>query len=670
MALFWLLRERVKKYLRSQVKRYEKPLMILTVASAVTAILLNFGLGFIEAALYDYRMTTASSRIATADARIELITLDDLTEKTADKTSPLPLSYHTRLLEMLERYHPRGIGYLIDMSQVQQLEPGEFQNQWGARFVAAAKRLEANGTAVEIGTRFDVTGEVAPPYPLSLVPHAIAVIHKDGNVFSSDKVTRRALVSLNGESTFHLDFAKRLGLAPPNSTPRGTFEVAGLDVSYFFFRYHGNPAEEHYSHHSFGEVMRGEVPLKELRNKIILIGTLSRESSSDFAFTPYSVTPFTSPKLVIHANILDSVIHNDGIVRLSPWINSVVTFSVTALVLWCVLSLTPLYSVFATLTLFFALLLVGHALFDLKALWLKESKPLIGIFVAYYLAVPYRLITEYRTRWEYQRKNRVLTQVEELKTNFLNLVTHDLKTPVARIQGLAEVLLRKAGERLIDRDRETIHHIISATDELNHFISSILELSKVESQSLQLAIESRDINQLIEKSATSLKAAARAKQIKMNMQLDPLFPIRIDANLISKVINNLIDNAIKYSRSGSEVRISSRENGAWIEIAVEDQGIGLDSSEQENLFTRFYRAKNPRTAETSGTGLGLYLTRYFVEAHGGQVDVTSERGVGSRFVILLPVEGPAKETVVPGIKPGLRRRIGTAVRELTQVVKE
>jgi signal transduction histidine kinase len=681
-------RSRFATHFRSWVRRYEKPIMVLLAAAGLTAILMNLEFNILEATLYDLR--ASASTTSPPDSRIALIAIDEVTTKSLDKVSPLPLDYHAKLLESLEHYQPRGIGYLVDMSQVHQLDPDLFQESgqkndpanWSERFVESAERLRARGTAVEIGTRFDVTGEVAPPYPLSRLPHAIAVIHKDGNVFSEDKVTRRALISLNGSSAFHVDFARSLGLLAPDALPRGTFTVPEIDSRYFFFRYYGDTTMKalrqsgtSYTYYSFGAVMRGEVPIEALRGKIVLVGTIKRESSSDFAYTPYSRAPFVNPKLVIHANILDSVINNGGVERVAPWVNGAVTFLTTAAILWCVLTLTPLYGVFGTIVLSVGLLLCGLGLFSWKGLWLRESPPLVGIFVGYYLAVPYRLFREYRKRWEYQRKNQILTQVEELKTNFLNLVTHDLKTPVARIQGLAEVLLRKAHERLVDRDRETLRNIISSTDELNHFISSILELSKVESQRLYLNIQSKDINQLIEKCVEGFKASARAKQIRLEVALEPLFPIRVDPSLISKVINNLIDNSIKYSRPGSEVQITSIENGPWVEISVRDQGIGLSPEEKENLFTRFYRAKNDRTAETPGTGLGLYLTRYFVEAHGGRVEVESERTVGSRFVIRLPVEGategaiaePATYFSAPATaRPGLRLRIRTAVRELVQ----
>jgi signal transduction histidine kinase len=180
--------------------------------------------------------------------------------------------------------------------------------------------------------------------------------------------------------------------------------------------------------------------------------------------------------------------------------------------------------------------------------------------------------------------------------------------------------------------------MITATDELNRFITSILELNKVESKRLQLNFESKDINVLLERAIDSFRAQALANKIKLSANLEPLFPIRVDASLISKIINNLIDNAIKYSPPNSEIRISSRETGDWIEIAITDQGIGMSREERELLFTRFFRIKNEATTKVAGTGLGLYLTKYFVEAHKGTVEVESEKGLGSTFKIRLPLK--------------------------------
>ncbi len=630
------------KKTKNWIKKFEQPLILLIGSTSLTFSLFNLDFNFLEANLYDLRVSRGYQN--SPDPNIVLITLDDATTKELNEFSPLTLDFHVQLLEVLEGNNPKAIGYLIDMNHVNQVNPEVFKAGWAARFHQTAKRIESKGTIFLLGTPFDVTGETLPPFPLNTLEHAVAVLHKDGNVFSEDKITRRALLTLDDKPAFHLLLAKQLGLIHQDELPSGNFYVSQVDGNYFFFRYHGstviNPkkkSEFSYPRHSFIDVLNHRIPPGSLNQKIILVGTLSSDDSSDFAFTPYSKNSFTNPKLTIHANILDSVIHQNGIKRAPQLVNWIVTFVVTTSVLWWIMTSTPVYGVFATFFLSLAFILINQALFQIKNIWIRESQPLVGIFVAYYLTIPYRLIKEYKKRWEYQKKNNLLTQVEELKTNFLSLVTHDLKTPVARIQGLAEVLLRNTTERLLPKDKKTIHHIFMATEELNHFISSILELSQVESNALQIQLESKDLNQLIERTITGFQAQARARKIEIQYELEPLFPVKIDSSLISKVLNNLIDNAIKYSKIGSKIFIKSQEKNNKVEILIKDQGIGMTQEECKNLFTRFYRAKNDTTTTITGTGLGLYLTKYFIEAHHGTVEVESKKDQGSIFKIYLPI---------------------------------
>jgi signal transduction histidine kinase len=633
------------------LQKLEKPAIILAAAAVLTAILVNIEFNLLEANLYDFRMAHGPQPAPSSD--IVTIAIDDATVESMNDFSPLPLMQHVKLLEAIEKMHPKAVGYLVDMNRVNQANPEMIKGEWGTRFVSAANRLLSTGVPFLVGTTFDVTGEMLPPYPLNSLPHAVAIVHKDGNVFSEDKTTRRALTTLNDKPVFHLDLAQKLGFASPNHLPRGSFFVPEAGGNYFFFRYHGKPVlpvtKERaklrlpYKIISFADVLDGKADPSALQGKIVLVGTLCRDDSSDFAFTPYSRSSFANPKLLLHANILNSIMEDDGIRRAPQWLNWIITFAVAVFVLWWVLNSTPLYGVFATLALTTVFIASITIIFATHGFWIKASQPLLAIFAGYYLAVPYRLIREYKKRWDYQRKNEVLVQVEELKTNFLSLVTHDLKTPVARIQGLAEVLLAKAGERLNERDKITVSNIISATDELNRFISSLLELNRIESNRVHLNIESRDVNQIIEKSVEGFKAQARANGLRVVTELEPLFPIKIDVSLLSKVLNNLIDNAIKYSPAASQVSVVSREIGDHVEISVQDQGIGMTEEEQQKLFSKFFRAKNDTTTKIAGTGLGLYLTKFFVEAMNGQVEVKSQKGSGSTFIIRLPIAAaPAK----------------------------
>jgi signal transduction histidine kinase len=641
--------------LREWYQKSEKAIVISVASLFLSLFLLNLEFNFLESSLYDLRMRLGVQPEPSKD--IVLIALDDYSAGRLDEFAPLPLDQHVRLLETLETFRPRGIGYFVDLNKSSQFLPEALQAEWNSRLISTVSRLESKGSPFLLGTSFDVNGEVVPTYPLSLLPHSIAVIHKDGNIFGEDKITRRALLSLYGRPTFHLEFSERLGFIDSSTPVRGQFAESGLDADYFFFRYHGPTAysanaeqRTGYPIYSFIDIIDGKVGPLELGNKIILVGTILREDSNDFTFTPYSKRQSTNPKLVVHANILDAIMHQRGIVEAPFWFHFLVTFSLILFVIWSVFNYTPLYGVFNTISLSVGFLIVGQILFTFRGLWVREAQPIVGIFLSYYLTVPYRLIQEYKQRWDYQRKNDILIQVEELKTNFIRLVTHDLKTPVARIQGLAEMVLRKTQKKIDDEQSENLKHIVQSTEDLNHFISSILELTKIETNNVSLQLESKDINQLIEKSVERLEVQARDLGIEIQLELEPLFPIRLDVNLISKVLNNLIDNALKYSPSQSKITIRSEDREEFVRISVSDSGIGLTPEERQSLFTRFYRAKNDQTAKVSGTGLGLYLTKFFVEAHQGSVEVESVKGEGSTFSITLPTNIKSGLTVSESIK--------------------
>jgi len=218
---------------------------------------------------------------------------------------------------------------------------------------------------------------------------------------------------------------------------------------------------------------------------------------------------------------------------------------------------------------------------------------------------------------------------------------HDLKTPLARIQGMADIALANT-ENLEPEQKNAVQTIRKSAEELTEFISSILDLSRVESQKIKLNLQSRDINRILEDTIKKYEYLAQQKNIEIIPELETLFSVKIDGDLIKQVFSNLVENAIKYSPTDSKILVTSEEVNGHIIIQVADQGIGITENEIKHIFTKFYRTKHVKNSPIKGSGLGLYLAKYFVELHKGQISVESLPQQGSTFTVNLPMDQNGK----------------------------
>ncbi len=239
-------------------------------------------------------------------------------------------------------------------------------------------------------------------------------------------------------------------------------------------------------------------------------------------------------------------------------------------------------------------------------------------------------------RWQAEKKAQYLRELDELKSNFLSLMSHDLKTPIAKVQALAERLAREA-QGLTGEQREILGSIQRSNDELGQYILSILHFQRIESQELKLNKKNHDVNLMIEDVLHRLQALAQDRGIEVSTELEPMFPVEFDEQLIRQVLNNLVDNAIKYNRPGTRVVVRSVDQGDHVDVLVEDNGVGIERDQMKRLFKKFSRAEKGTSERVKGTGLGLYLAKYFIELHGGEISVESEPGKGTRFCFRLPV---------------------------------
>jgi PAS domain S-box-containing protein len=251
---------------------------------------------------------------------------------------------------------------------------------------------------------------------------------------------------------------------------------------------------------------------------------------------------------------------------------------------------------------------------DITALYLGEERGEIAIFM--------RDITE--------RK-----KVEQLKDEFIGMVSHELKTPLTVIMG---ALSTAADERVsAEQARELLGDAVSHAKILGDIIENLLELSRQQSDRLVINPVPTEVEEIVGNVITSL-AARSDKHILINEISTALPNIKADPLRVERILHNLVDNAIKYSPDGGEVKIFARQERDFIVIGVSDQGLGIAKDDQERLFQSFERLGVAVKKSIQGTGLGLRVCRILVEAHGGKIWVESERGKGSTFYFSLPVD--------------------------------
>lgn len=232
-----------------------------------------------------------------------------------------------------------------------------------------------------------------------------------------------------------------------------------------------------------------------------------------------------------------------------------------------------------------------------------------------------------------------LRRLERVRRDFVANVSHELKTPLTSIRGFVETLLSGA---IHDEDNNVrfLERIESNVQRLTHLVADLLSLARIESAGHGMTLEGVDLQQLVSAAVKQHEARATAKGIACRV-MAPANPIRVlgDRESLVQVVDNLLDNAIKYTTEG-EVVLTLGEDGAMGILEVEDTGIGIPSTDLERIFERFYRVDKARSRELGGTGLGLSIVKHLAAAMGGTVAVESEVGKGTRFELRLPLLEP------------------------------
>ncbi|MFQ6128079.1 MAG: ATP-binding protein [Thermoplasmata archaeon] len=231
-------------------------------------------------------------------------------------------------------------------------------------------------------------------------------------------------------------------------------------------------------------------------------------------------------------------------------------------------------------------------------------------------------------------------KIEQLRQSFFSNVSHELRTPLTTISGHIKFLLSGKKGKLDPSHRQFLEAASEETDKLDRIIDTILELASLDSKSFRLHLADVDMTRVTRKVANSKTPQAKQKDLTLEVSLpDGLSHIVGDERRLEMLMNNIVDNAIKFTPEGGEVRIEGRDEGSNVVIEISDTGIGIAKEEQSKIFDRFYQADSSPTRKYAGAGLGLSICKEIADLHGGRIEVESDVGKGSTFRILLPKEG-------------------------------
>jgi two-component system phosphate regulon sensor histidine kinase PhoR len=228
---------------------------------------------------------------------------------------------------------------------------------------------------------------------------------------------------------------------------------------------------------------------------------------------------------------------------------------------------------------------------------------------------------------------------EQMRNQFVNSATHELRTPLANIKAYAETLA--LSDMLdVERQKEFCNTINAEATRLARFIDDLLNISSMELGSLSLARQEADVERLLQEVVEKVRAQAEQKQIRLHTSFPAKLPkLRVDKDKLAATLVNLLGNATKYTPPGGAVAFRALVKDGSLQIEVEDTGIGIAADELPKIYDKFFRSADPRVREETGTGLGLSLAQEVVRLHGGKLHVQSELNKGTRFTVTLPAGG-------------------------------
>ncbi|MBI3362761.1 MAG: GAF domain-containing sensor histidine kinase, partial [Chloroflexi bacterium] len=241
---------------------------------------------------------------------------------------------------------------------------------------------------------------------------------------------------------------------------------------------------------------------------------------------------------------------------------------------------------------------------------------------------------------ENARLYEAVRQANDAKSQFVSVVSHELKLPMTSIKGYTDILRQGMAGPVNDQQRQMLNTIRSNVDRMAVLVSDLSDISRIETGRLKLEIGPVSIAQALEETLVGLRPSIEGKNQSLTIDVPPDLPsVRADRSRVMQILTNLINNANKYTPAGGRLAIGATRAGGFARVSIADSGIGISPEDQAKLFSQFFRSDDPAVRDQMGWGLGLSITQRLIEIQGGEISATSESGKGSTFSFTLPISG-------------------------------
>lgn len=230
-----------------------------------------------------------------------------------------------------------------------------------------------------------------------------------------------------------------------------------------------------------------------------------------------------------------------------------------------------------------------------------------------------------------------LLEINKMKTEFIRITSHQLRTPLSSMRWASDYLLKGAIGRPNQEQTEYLEIIREGNKRMIKIINDLLDVTKIDMGKLMVETKPTDLKKVAQESIKQFIATAAANNIALTLVCENNLPlVSVDEEKIKMAFSNLIDNAIKYTANKGEVRVAIKREGDYVETSVQDNGVGIPKIQQKNIFQKFFRSDNIKKHQTAGSGLGLFIVKAIIDAHRGSIWFKSEEGKGSTFYFKIP----------------------------------